>query len=128
MRYLIISDIHANLAALDAVLEAADLSRWFRVSVSTEEVEAGKPSPVVYREVVRRLGVPAAQAVAIEDSSNGLRSAAGAGLRVIAVPNPAFPPADDALGLAAAVVGSLDEITEQLVESVSRGAPTTGLG
>jgi HAD superfamily hydrolase (TIGR01509 family) len=113
---------------IDAVLEAADLTRWFRVSVSTEEVEAGKPSPVVYREAVRRLGVPAGQAVAFEDSSNGLRSAAGAGLRVIAVPNPAFPPADDALRLATAVVGSLDEITEQLVESVNRGARTHGLG
>jgi HAD superfamily hydrolase (TIGR01509 family) len=111
---------------IDAVLEAAGLTRWFRVSVSTEEVEAGKPSPVVYREVVRRLGVPAAGAVAIEDSSNGLRSAAGAGLRVIAVPNPAFPPADDALGLAAAVVGSLDEITEQLVESVGGATPRHG--
>jgi beta-phosphoglucomutase-like phosphatase (HAD superfamily) len=66
--------------------------------------------------------------VAFEDSSNGLRSAAGAGLRVIAVPNPAFPPADDALRLATAVVGSLDEITEQLVESVNRGARTHGLG
>lgn len=109
---------------IDAVLEAAGLTRWFRVSVSTEEVEAGKPSPVVYLEVVRRLRVPAGRAVAIEDSSNGLRSAAGAGLRVIAVPNPAFPPSDDALGLAAAVVSSPDEISEELVESVSRGART----
>jgi HAD superfamily hydrolase (TIGR01509 family) len=113
---------------IDAVLEAADLTRWFRVSVSTEEVEAGKPSSVVYREVVRRLGVPAGRAVAIEDSSNGLRSAAGAGLRVIAVPNPAFPPSDDALGLAAAVVGSLDEITERLVDSVGGAPPTHGAG
>jgi beta-phosphoglucomutase-like phosphatase (HAD superfamily) len=101
------------------VLESAGLTPWFRTSVSTEEVEAGKPSPAVYREVVRQLGVDVQRAVAVEDSSNGLRSAARAGLTVIAVPNPAFPPAEDALALAAAVVGSLGEISEQLVESIS---------
>lgn len=68
--------------------------------------------------MVRRLGVEAQRTVAIEDSSNGLRSAARAGLRVIAVPHPAFPPAEDALALADAVVRSLDEISEQLVGSV----------
>lgn len=113
---------------IDAVLEAAGLTRWFRVSVSTEEVAAGKPSPVVYQEVVHRLGVVAGRAVAIEDSANGLRSAARAGLRVIAVPNPAFPPAHEALGLATAVVGSLDEITDELVESMSRGTHRHGHG
>jgi beta-phosphoglucomutase-like phosphatase (HAD superfamily) len=60
------------------------------------------------------------RAIAIEDSSNGLRSAAGAGLRVIAVPNAAFPPAEDALALAGVVVHSLDEITPQRVASVGR--------
>jgi HAD superfamily hydrolase (TIGR01509 family) len=104
---------------IDTVLESAGLTPWFRTSVSTEEVEAGKPSPAVYREVVRQLGVDVQRAVAVEDSSNGLRSAARAGLTVIAVPNPAFPPAEDALALAAAVVGSLGEISEQLVESIS---------
>jgi HAD superfamily hydrolase (TIGR01509 family) len=104
---------------IDAVLASAGLTRWFRISVSSEEVEAGKPSPAVYREVVRRLGVDAQRTVAIEDSSNGLRSAAGAGLRVIAVPNPAFPPDEDALALASAVVGSLDKISVQLVEATS---------
>jgi HAD superfamily hydrolase (TIGR01509 family) len=103
---------------IDTVLDDAGLSHWFRVSVSTEEVAAGKPAPVVYEEAVRRLGVPARGAVAIEDSSNGLRSAARAGLRVLAVPHAAFPPAADALSLAAAVVGSLDEISPELVASV----------
>jgi beta-phosphoglucomutase-like phosphatase (HAD superfamily) len=73
---------------------------------------------VVYEEVMRRLDVDPRHAVAIEDSSDGLRSAAGAGLRVIAVPNAAFPPAEGALALPDAVVGSLDEISVPLVESV----------
>jgi HAD superfamily hydrolase (TIGR01509 family) len=100
---------------IDAVLESAEFSSSFRATVSTEEVGAGKPSPAVYREAVRRLGVSAEHAVAVEDSSNGLRSAAAAGLGVIAVPNVAFPPDDNALALAGVVVRSLDEISAQLV-------------
>lgn len=107
---------------IDAVLESAGLASWFRVSVSTEEVAAGKPSPAVYREVAARLGVDPQRVVAIEDSSNGLRSAAGAGLRVIAVPNAAFPPEEDALALAGVVVHSLDEIVPELVEGTRRVA------
>jgi HAD superfamily hydrolase (TIGR01509 family) len=48
----------------------------------------GKPAPDVYVEALRRLGVGAGDAVALEDSSNGVRSAVGAGVAVIAVPNP----------------------------------------
>jgi HAD superfamily hydrolase (TIGR01509 family) len=106
---------------IDAVLAAAGLSAWFRVTVSTEEVEAGKPSPAVYRRVVARLPAAAGRTVAIEDSSNGLRSAAGAGLVVVAVPHPAFPPAPDALALAAARVDRLADLTPELIESVVAG-------
>ncbi|MEU4291805.1 HAD family phosphatase [Kribbella sp. NPDC026596] len=104
---------------IDAVLESANLASKFRVTVSTEEVRAGKPSPAVYEEVVRQLGVDAQLAVAIEDSSNGLRSAARAGLHIIAVPTQAFPPDKDALGLASVVVRSLDDITPPLVTSLA---------
>jgi HAD superfamily hydrolase (TIGR01509 family) len=106
---------------IDAVLPAAGLAGRFAVTVSTEEVAAGKPSPAVYRQTVGRLGVPAGRAVAIEDSSNGLRAAARAGLGVIAVPHAAFPPAEDALALATVVLGSLDEITPDVV---ARAKPT----
>jgi HAD superfamily hydrolase (TIGR01509 family) len=103
---------------IDTVLESAGLAQRFQVSVSTEEVGAGKPSPAVYQTVVGRLGVDPVQAVAIEDSSNGLRSAATAGLGVLAVPNAAFPPSEDALALAEVIVNSLDEITLELVASM----------
>jgi HAD superfamily hydrolase (TIGR01509 family) len=103
---------------IDTVLKSAGIAQRFRVSVSTEEVGAGKPSPVVYQTVTQRLGVDPVQAVAIEDSSNGLRSAAAAGLAVLAVPNAAFPPSQDALALADVVVNSLDEITPELIASM----------
>jgi beta-phosphoglucomutase-like phosphatase (HAD superfamily) len=53
--------------------------------------------------------------VAIEDSSNGLRSAAAAGMTVIAVPNRAYPPERDALALAAVVVDGVGEVTPELI-------------
>ena len=51
----------------------------------------GKPAPDVYLEAMRRLGIT--EGIAIEDSENGIKSAHAAGLRVIAIPNPHFPPA-----------------------------------
>ncbi len=105
---------------IDTVLESAGLAQRFQASVSTEEVAAGKPSPVVYQTVVQRLCVDPSQVIAIEDSSNGLWSAATAGLGVLAVPNTAFPPSEDALALADVVVHSLDEITLELVASMRR--------
>ena len=52
----------------------------------------GKPAPDVYLTVARLLGVDPGSCAAVEDSSNGLRSAAAAGLAVIAVPRPEYPP------------------------------------
>lgn len=61
------------------VLTAAGLLEAFGATVSSEEVARGKPSPDVYLEAARRLGVAPADCVAVEDSANGLRSAAAAG-------------------------------------------------
>lgn len=86
---------------------------------STEQVAAGKPSPLVYQEVAEQLGLAPGSIVAIEDSSNGLRSASRAGMHVIAAPRPQFPPAPDALAVADKVVEQLDDVTLNLVESLS---------
>ncbi|TCC49129.1 HAD family phosphatase [Kribbella capetownensis] len=103
---------------IETVLDSANLTRHFQVTVSTEEVAVGKPSPAVYNDVVRRLRADVSRVVAIEDSSNGLRSASAAGVHVIAIPNPTYPPQQDALALASAVVTSLDEVTPALVASL----------
>jgi len=103
---------------IDAVLASAGLADRFAVTISTEEVSAGKPSPVVYRTAVQRLGVNPARTVAIEDSTNGLRSAAAAGLTVLAVPHPAFPPLPAALDLAAVIVDRLSVVTPALIASL----------
>jgi HAD superfamily hydrolase (TIGR01509 family) len=103
---------------IDQVLESAGLTDAFQATLSTEEVPRGKPFPDVYLTAAERLGVPAAVCAAVEDSSNGLRSAAAAGMAVIAVPNGAYPPAADALAAAALVIRNLDELTVQAVQSL----------
>ena len=75
----------------------------------------GKPAPDVYLEAMRRLGAEPTSTAAIEDSSNGIRAAHAAGMRVIALPNAHYPPAPDALALADAVIASPDELTPELV-------------
>ena len=109
----------SNREIIDRVLELAGFAGSFRVTVSSEEVQRGKPAPDVYLEAARRLGVTAACCVAIEDSSNGLRAAAAAGMVVIAVPNPHYPPAADALALAAATVPVVGDVTPALLERLA---------
>lgn len=92
---------------IGAVLEQAGLADAFAVTVSSEEVARGKPAPDVYVEALRRLGVAAADALAVEDSGAGIRSAAAAGMRVVAIPNPHYPPPGDALSLAAEVLPAI---------------------
>ncbi|MEU7897783.1 HAD family phosphatase [Nonomuraea sp. NPDC049152] len=103
-------------ALIDVVLDATGLGAFFTATVSTEEVAHGKPAPDGYLEAARRMGVEPGDCVAVEDSSNGLRSAAAAGMRVIAVPHPRYPPAPDALALATAVARTLDDLTPDLVD------------
>jgi HAD superfamily hydrolase (TIGR01509 family) len=103
---------------MDAVLSTTGLGEVFTSTISTEEVAAGKPSPDVYLETVRRLDVDAARSIAIEDSTNGLRSASAAGLIVIAAPQPSFPPATDALALASAQVDGVGAVTVEMIDSL----------
>lgn len=107
----------SNRELIDLVLDAAGLARHFAATVSSEEVAAGKPSPDVYLECVARLGVDAAGCVAIEDSTNGILSAATAGLAVIALPNAQFPPARGAIARAADLITSLDDLTVERVRT-----------
>ena len=106
-------------------LELAQLRRYFGTVVSSDQVAVGKPAPDVYLEACSRLGTVPSRAVAIEDSSNGLRAAAAAGLAVIAVPNPAFPPSPEALSLADIVIGSVAEVTGDMIASI-RGEAVRG--
>ena len=82
---------------IDAVLVHHGIDHHFSATVSSAEVPRGKPSPDVYLAAARELGVAPERCLAVEDSSNGLRAAAAAGMIVAAIPNPQYPPAEDAL-------------------------------
>jgi HAD superfamily hydrolase (TIGR01509 family) len=103
---------------IDQVLKTAGLTDAFQVTLSTEEVPRGKPAPDVYLAAAARLGLAPQVCAAVEDSSNGLRSAAAAGLAVIAVPHGVYPPAPDAIEQASLVIDRLDELTVAAVEKL----------
>jgi HAD superfamily hydrolase (TIGR01509 family) len=109
----------SNRELIERALAVSGLTPLFRATVSSEEVARGKPAPDVYLEVARRLGIAPTSCAAVEDSANGIRSAHAAGMRVIAVPNPAYPPPEAALELAAVVLRSIDELIPDIVESGS---------
>jgi HAD superfamily hydrolase (TIGR01509 family) len=108
----------SNRELIDLVLELSGLDRFFAATVSSEEVPRGKPAPDVYVEAARRLGVAPERCAALEDSENGILSAKAAGMRVLAIPNPRYPPHDEALAAADDVLGSLAELTP---EAIARG-------
>jgi HAD superfamily hydrolase (TIGR01509 family) len=105
----------SNRELIDRVLEVSGLAPYFKATVSSEEVEHGKPAPDVYLEAARRLGVEPSRSAAIEDSANGIRSAHAAGMHVVAIPNRAFPPPADALALADVVLESIDDLGPETI-------------
>jgi HAD superfamily hydrolase (TIGR01509 family) len=100
---------------IGAVLDGAGLRECFTATLSTEQVSRGKPAPDIYLAVTGLLGFPPEACAAVEDSTNGLRSAAAAGLEVIAVPHPRYPPEPAALHTARLVLTGLDGLTAQAV-------------
>jgi HAD superfamily hydrolase (TIGR01509 family) len=112
----------SNPELIEVVLDVAGLHDVIRVVVSSQEVARGKPAPDVYLEAARRLGVAPQLCAAVEDSHNGIRSAKAAGMRVIAIPNPHFPPDEEALAHADVVLRSIDELTPEVIECQTRRA------
>jgi HAD superfamily hydrolase (TIGR01509 family) len=108
----------APAVLIETVLAAAGLRPDFQVTMSTEQVPRGKPAPDVYLAVTGELGKAPVSCAAVEDSANGLRSAAAAGLHVIAIPRPEFPPDPDALAATSLVLPGLDGLTADAVAAL----------
>ena len=117
----------SNRELIDQVLELSGLAPHFKVTVSSEEVERGKPAPDVYLEAAHRLGVEPSRSAAIEDSANGIRSAHAAGMHVVAIPNRAFPPPAGVLALANVVLESIKDLGPDVVKAAERlSTPSSG--
>lgn len=114
---------------IDAFVDVLGISDLIQVSVSTEEVERGKPAPDGFIKACALLGVEPGAAIAIEDSTNGIVSALAAGMTVIAVPPHFHPPSRELLARTT-VLESLDELTTDLVEELvaSADAPVGDTG
>lgn len=108
---------------LDAVLLHHGLAPSFTATVSSAEVARGKPGPDVYLAAAATLGVPAGNCVAVEDSANGLRAAHAAGMTVVAIPHPLYPPAPAALALATRVADGVPAAHRELLALLD-GVPT----
>jgi HAD superfamily hydrolase (TIGR01509 family) len=104
---------------IDASLATLGIAELFAATVSTEEVERGKPSPDGYLRVCELLGAEPARCACVEDSSNGIRAAHAAGMTVIAVPHAFHPPTEGALGLAATVIDGLDALDAELLTALA---------
>lgn len=76
-----------NVTALLHHAIAPEAESWFEVIGAGDVVAAKKPAPDIYYYVLERMGLPPSQAVAFEDSENGLRSARGAGLKTVITVN-----------------------------------------
>jgi HAD superfamily hydrolase (TIGR01509 family) len=113
----------SNREIIDLFLELSGLARLFAVTLSSEEVARGKPNPDVYLEAARRLGVAPEACVAVEDSTNGIKAARAAAMAVIALPNPHYPPGEEELAGADVQIGSLRELTPELVEQAQARRP-----
>jgi HAD superfamily hydrolase (TIGR01509 family) len=94
---------------VDDALATAGLADAFDVIVTADDVERPKPEPDIYRLACERLGVPPADAVALEDSASGVAAAKAAGLDCIAVPM--FTETD--VAAADRVVDSLERLLER---------------
>jgi HAD superfamily hydrolase (TIGR01509 family) len=108
----------APATLIQTVLDTAGLRDDFAVVMSTEQVPAGKPAPDIYLAVTERLGQAPRDCAAIEDSTNGLKSAAAAGLAVVAVPHPAYPPDPQTLAQADLVLTNLDQLTVDAIKTL----------
>ncbi|GLP79289.1 HAD family hydrolase [Mycobacterium antarcticum] len=107
---------------IDRVMTATPIGAYFGATVSSAEVAAGKPAPDVYREAIARLGARSSGSLAVEDSSNGVRAAAAAGLQVLGMEHHQYPIDADAASRTVGIYHALDEVTAVLVRLLDGSA------
>ena len=102
-----------DLERTEKYLRLVGLREYFDRLISATQVKEGKPSPDIYVYACEQLGLAPEECIAVEDSPNGVKSAYGAGCRVIMVPDQTEP--DEELSkLLYACVDRLDGIEAYL--------------
>ena len=103
----------SSYSIIDTVMDRFKLRAYFEVIHSAQEEAYGKPHPAVYMTTAGKMNVRTGECLAIEDSVHGAIAAKAAGMRCIALPDPAERH-DRRFGIADAVVDSLTDIDETL--------------
>ena len=98
-------------------LESAQMTQYFDQIITGEQVQHGKPDPEIYAKACAAIGACPATTYAVEDSPNGIRSAAAAGLRVIMVPD-LVPVSAKQMPFLTSVQPDLLEVMQWLKQSV----------
>jgi HAD superfamily hydrolase (TIGR01509 family) len=93
-------------------LERHQLTKFFEVIITGEEVERGKPAPDIYLRAAEHLGIPAAACLVIEDALPGVAAAKAAKMRVAAIPDRRFVDPAAYEEEADYVLGSLKELPQ----------------
>jgi beta-phosphoglucomutase len=107
----------APQANIDVLLDSLGIRAYFDAEVSAEKMP-GKPDPAVFLEAARRVGLPPARCVVVEDAIAGVAAAKRAGMACLAVTttNPAA-----ALAAADLVVDSLADLPEDAFDRLLAG-------
>ncbi len=107
-RTALASSAHRDIIA--ATLAAIGLDGTFDAVVSSDDVARGKPNPDVFLEAARRVGAAPERCMVVEDSLAGVLAGRAAGMTVVLVPIPSFPPPPKAIETADWVLDRLDAL------------------
>ncbi|MCU0505695.1 MAG: HAD family phosphatase [Chloroflexi bacterium] len=107
-RTALASSAHGEIIA--ATLAAVGLDGTFDAVVSSDDVARGKPHPDVFLEAARRVAAPPERSLVVEDSLAGVLAGRAAGMTVLLVPSPSFPPPPLATETADWVLDRLDRL------------------
>lgn len=107
----------AMSSELQSILGTNNLTGFFKIFVSAEDVTHGKPHPEAYLKGVEKLKLPSACIAAIEDSPRGVRAARAAGISCIAV---LHTTPSEFLTEASRIVDNIEQVTPALIREVLR--------
>ena len=88
--YLIALASSSNMELIRSVTSKLQIEQYFKIIHSAEYEPEGKPAPYVYLTTAKKLNISPGNCLAIEDSYFGLQSAKSAGMRTVAIPEPAL--------------------------------------
>lgn len=109
--YLIAVATATDRERAESYLKKIDAYKYFDAVICGDMVNNGKPEPDIYLTASGKLGLPAVECVAFEDSPNGIKSAHSAGCKVIMIPD-LTQPDENIKSLLSGVYESLDKAIE----------------